>query len=67
MSWAVSFWLSLLGTLAIALPLLLAFVPVFDTLGRRLLGTGTATAVVAPLLGLMLIAYLVVMMISRRD
>ena len=40
MNWAISFWLSLLGTLAIALPLLLAFFPVLDALGGRLLGSG---------------------------
>ena len=67
MNWAISFWLSLLGTLAIALPLLLAFFPVLDALGGRLLGSGGATAIVAPLLGLTLIAYLVVMMIPRCD
>ena len=67
MNWTITFWLSLLGTLAMAVPLLLACFPMLQALSGHLVGSGGAAAIVAPFLGLILIAYLVVMMIPRQD
>ena len=71
MNQALSFWFSLFGTLALAVPLLLAFFPVLQALAQKLLGLegsgGALFAATVPLLGLLLLAYLAVMVIPRRD